>query len=139
AAIAIPAYQNYTARASATSALADITGGKINIETKLSEGITSTEAAALVTAGASGAGLKNSTANCQGVGLQIDNTGLTAITCKVKGSAKVLDKYISWVRSADANAVKAGANAETNPAVDEKTGVWECVTNIPASLAPKSC
>ena len=138
AAIAIPAYQNYTAKAQATTALADITGSKVNVEAKLSEGITTAEATALTTAGAAGIGLKEKTANCQGIGLSIDAAGKTVVSCKVKGSAKVLDKYISWVRSADANAVAESA-AGANDGTEETTGSWECVTDIPKSLAPKSC
>ncbi len=39
AAIAIPAYQNYTAKAQVATGLADISGGKTNTEAQLSEGI----------------------------------------------------------------------------------------------------
>ncbi|MDY6523730.1 pilin [Acinetobacter faecalis] len=138
AAIAIPAYQNYTAKAQATTALADITGSKVNIESKLSEGVTTAEAAALTTAGAAAVGLKEKTANCQGIGVSIEANGRTVVSCLVKGSAKVLDQNISWVRSADANAVAESAKG-ADDGKEESTGSWECVTTIPASLAPKSC
>src|SRR5690606_22133737 len=71
AAIAIPAYQNYTAKATATSALADITGGKVNIETALAEGGYTLGASST---GAS-IGLKEETSNCQGVGAQVAADG----------------------------------------------------------------
>ena len=140
AAVAIPAYQNYTAKAQATSALADITGAKVDIESKLSEGLTAADVTKLTAAGAAGVGLKANTANCLGVGISVSETGLTTVTCKVKGSAKVLNQYISWVRSADTNAVaNTAAQSETSNAKAESTGRWECVTTISTSLAPKSC
>ena len=138
AAIAIPAYQNYTAKATATSALADITGGKVNIETKLSDG------AFTLGAGKTGAevGLKPDTANCTAIGVSVDADGSSAIVCKVKGSPKVNEKFISWVRSSDKAAQKevqdAGGNV-TASAVADATGSWQCVTSISKTLAPKSC
>ena len=133
AAIAIPAYQNYTAKSQASVALADITGAKVNIEAKLAEGLSSTNAAALTQG--SQVGLKNVTSTCNGIGVSIAADGATAVTCKVKGSAKVQDQFISWVRSSDKNAENAGTASE----VAEKTGAWECVTTIPGTLAPKNC
>lgn len=133
AAIAIPAYQNYTAKSQASVALADITGAKVNIEAKLAEGLS---AAGLVGAKGSAVGVKDSTSTCSAVGVEVAKDGTAAVACKVKGSAKVDGLYISWVRSSDKNAVK-GATAASD--VDEKTGSWECVTTIPASLAPKNC
>ncbi len=135
AAIAIPAYQNYTAKSQASVALADITGAKVNIEAKLSEGLSA--ATALATTQGSMVGVKNVTSTCNGVGVSISADGATAVTCKVKGSAKVNDLYISWVRSSDKNAVENSNNPASS--VAEQTGSWECVTTIPASLAPKNC
>jgi type IV pilus assembly protein PilA len=42
AAVAIPAYQDYVAKSQVTTALADITGGKVGIESKLLDGETPT-------------------------------------------------------------------------------------------------
>ncbi len=137
AAIAIPAYQNYTAKSQASVALADITGAKVNIEAKLSEGLDATGAAALTTG--STVGVKNVTSTCSGVGVNITKEGAVAVTCKVKGSSKVQDQYISWVRSSDKNAQKAVGGANPSSAVAESTGSWECVTTVSSSLAPKNC
>ena len=134
AAIAIPAYQNYTAKASATSALADITGSKVNIEAKLSEGLSAEEAAALDTAGK--VGVKPESANCSSIGVNINSNGATAVVCRVKGSAKVLDQSIAWVRSPDRNEVDLEGEEDD---LAESTGAWECVTTIPSNLAPKNC
>ena len=136
AAIAIPAYQNYTAKSQASVALADITGAKVNIEAKLSEGLDATSASGLTTG--TTVGVKNITSTCNGVGVSISNEGAVAVTCKIKGSAKVQDQYISWVRSSDKNAVKEDT-ANNISAAAEKTGSWECVTTVSGSLAPKNC
>lgn len=136
AAIAIPAYQNYTAKSQASVALADITGAKVNIEAKLSEGLDATSASGLTTG--TTVGVKNITSTCNGVGVSISTEGAVAVTCKIKGSAKVQDQYISWVRSSDKNAVKEDT-ANNISAAAEKTGSWECVTTVSGSLAPKNC
>ena len=138
AAIAIPAYQNYTAKSQASVALADITGAKVNIEAKLSEGLDSAGAAALVTG--STVGVKNVTSTCSGIGVNVTNEGAVAVTCKIKGSSKVQDQFISWVRSSDKNAKAAsGSGSTATSAVAESTGSWECVTTVSSSLAPKNC
>jgi len=135
AAIAIPAYQNYTAKATATSALADITGGKVNIESKLAEGPLTFVAN---TGKVEEIGLKTKTNNCNGVAAQVDSaTGATAIVCEVKGGTKVNDQFIAWVRSSDV-AAKAEVTGSSS-AVAEVTGSWYCVTTISKSLAPKNC
>lgn len=136
AAIALPAYQNYTAKATSTSALADITGGKVNIESKLAEG----PLTFLANNDVAGIGLKQKTNNCHGVAAEVDSvTGATAIVCEVKGGTKVNDQFIAWVRSSDTAAKAAVTGPGAASAVDEVTGSWYCVTTISASLAPKNC
>ena len=134
AAIAIPAYQNYTAKATATSALADITAGNVNVEAKLAEGpYTFTASSGDVNE----IGLKGETNNCTKIAAQVDSsTGATAIACEVKGGPKVNKQFIAWVRSSD----KAAKNAVTGvSAVAEATGSWSCITSIASTLAPKNC
>lgn len=136
AAIAIPAYQNYTAKATATSALADITAGKVNVEAKLAEG----PLTFVVADSVQGIGLKDTTNNCTKIAAQVDSsTGATAIACEVKGGPKVNKQFIAWVRSSDkaAKAAVTGANAAS--AIAEATGSWYCVTSIANTLAPKNC
>ncbi|WP_180036915.1 MULTISPECIES: pilin [unclassified Acinetobacter] len=134
AAIAIPAYQNYTAKATATSALADITAGKVNVEAKLAEGPYTFAAA---TGDVNEIGLKTTTNNCTEVAAQVDSTtGATAIACQVKGGPKVNQQFIAWVRSSD---TAAKNEVEGASAVAEATGSWYCITSIASTLAPKSC
>ena len=134
AAIAIPAYQNYTAKSQASVALADITGAKVNIEAKLSEGLTTTEANLLTTGQT--VGIKDTTSACSAIKVKVTAEGAATVQCKIKGSAKVQDKYMTWVRTKDANSV---AGSSTVSAVAESTGAWTCETDVSTTLAPKSC
>lgn len=101
---------------------------------KLAEGNFSTP-----TAGETGelVGLKASTSTCSKIAVVVAADGTSAVTCKVKGSAKVNGEFISWVRSSDKNAKAAVAGVSS--AIEESTGAWECVTTIPETLAPKNC
>ncbi len=129
AAIAIPAYQDYTARAQVTGALAEVSPIKVNIEEKLAQGLTTTEATALsgtTTAIMQSLGLPdNKTQRCSAFTSKVLATGSASITCTVAGTTQVNGQKIQWKRSADANTGTAG--------------VWTCNTNVVAKLAPKSC
>lgn len=131
AAIAIPAYQNYVAKSQVSVGFADISGAKTNVEAKLSEGIP----AAL--AGPSAVGLQEKTASCSAVTADVATNGASTVTCKLKGSSRINDKHIQWVRTADLDEV----TGSTNPADDhaESVGAWSCETDVAANLAPKNC
>lgn len=90
AAIAIPAYQNYTAKSQAAVALADISGAKVNIEAKLSEGLDSAGAAALTTG--QSVGIKDTTSACSAITVAVAVNGASTVECTIKGSAKVAGK-----------------------------------------------
>ena len=96
AAIAIPAYQTYTAKSQASAGLAEIAGAKTGYEVSLNEGKAIT--------GLKQIGLNaTSTARCSELSATtFDATGAAtdAISCKLKGSPKVADKYISLSRTA---------------------------------------
>ncbi|MGX5699162.1 pilin [Acinetobacter kookii] len=134
AAIAIPAYQNYTAKSQAAVALADISGAKVNIEAKLSEGLDSASAATLITG--QSVGIKDTTSACSAINVAVAVDGASTVECIIKGSAKVQGKKMQWVRTADKNATTGSATAS---AVSESTGEWTCKTDVAPSLAPKSC
>ncbi|WP_288415300.1 pilin [uncultured Acinetobacter sp.] len=134
AAIAIPAYQNYVSKSQTAVGLADITGAKTNIETKLADGISTA-----ITSPAD-VGLKAQTGTCvngtAGIAVSVAVNGTSSVVCTLKGSSKINGKTIGLYRTADTNATTASGN---NPAVEESTGSWTCKTNVPAALAPKSC
>ncbi len=130
AAIAIPAYQNYTAKSQVTTGLADISGGKTNAEIQLSEGVGTeiNDVAAI--------GLSVKTAACSVVSTKIATTGESTIQCALQGSSRINDKFIQWIRTPDTDAVASDVPADVK---EVSVGVWSCVTDVAAELAPKSC
>ena len=129
AAVAIPAYQDYTARAQVTGALAEISPIKTNIEEKLAQGVTSTEATALTGSTAvilQSLGLSDvSTKRCSAFASSVATSGAASITCTITGSTQVNGLKVQWVRTADTTAGAAGK--------------WTCNTSVVAKLAPKTC
>ena len=129
AAIAIPAYQDYTARSQVAAGLAEISPIKVNIEEKLALGLTATEATAL--SGATAAKLQAlglpgaSTARCSAFDVTVLATGAASIECTLIGSTQINGLKIQWKRSADTTAGAAGA--------------WTCNTSAVAKVAPKTC
>ncbi len=112
AAIALPMYQNYVARSQLTAALADITPGKVQAESLIADGKS--------TSNASDIGLRTDTTRC-GITVKIDAAGTANITCKVKGNSQVNDKTIAWDRTSDNS---AGTNGVNNG------GVWTCSSTV---------
>ena len=131
AAIAIPAYQNYTAKAQVTTGLADISGGKTNAEIQLSEGL------AVAITGPAQVGLPTTSATCSTITTTISTAGVADIKCALQGSARINGKFIQWVRTADSNATAAVAGGAA--AAPASVGQWTCKTNVAAELKPKSC
>ncbi len=122
AAIALPMYQNYVARSQLTAALADITPGKVQAESLIADGKS--------TSNASDIGLRTDTTRC-GIAVKIDAAGTANITCKVKGNSQVNDKTIAWDRTSDNS---AGTNGVNNG------GVWTCSSNVTSdALRPSGC
>jgi type IV pilus assembly protein PilA len=116
AAIALPAYQDYIARSQVTGALAEITPGKVGIETKI-ETSTAVSAAADI-------GLQGVTERCSALTptYATANGGAATIVCTMKGTSQVLGNTVTWTRAADS----AG-------------GKWTCSTNVVAKLKPTTC
>lgn len=119
AAVALPAYQDYTAKSQVASALAEVTPGKTTIETKITEGTNVTTADQI--------GLQTSTPRCSAITPTFDNTkkGVATIVCTMKGGTLVQGKTITLTRAAD--------DATTNP------GAWTCATTAVNKVAPKDC
>jgi|APLak6261699311_1056244.scaffolds.fasta_scaffold00256_17 type IV pilus assembly protein PilA len=118
AAIAIPAYQDYIAKARGAAALQEIDGGKTAFELAINEGTGATTPASV--------GLAASTPTCDG-GIAVSTTSTPpAITCTI-------------------TATKAARLANTNAAVTvalQRTaaGLYNCVTtNIRTGLVPGGC
>jgi len=114
AAIAIPMYQDYVVKSQATSALAEITPGKVGFETAINQGKTPS-----TTATDDGyIGIPATTTYCN-VGLGTSATG--NITCTAKGgnASKFNTKKIIWTR--------------------DDNGAWTCTSDLDAKYRPGSC
>ncbi|MBB3855222.1 pilin [Xanthomonas sp. NCPPB 2865] len=119
AAIALPAYQDYTAKSQVAAGLAEITPAKVNIETKVADGITT--ALALP----ADVGLQPGPTDRCTYAVAVATTGASTVTCTLKGNAQVAGQTITWTRAADTTAGVVGA--------------WTCSTNVAAKLKPKTC
>ena len=128
AAVALPQYQNYTAKAQIAAALAEIVPGKTGIQTALNEGLAkdldnSTTPTSLATAG-----IATGTARCPTLDVSIKKTGESTITCTMAGSARVVGQKLRLNRNSD--------SATTDP------GVWTCTSDVAttdAALMPNGC
>lgn len=92
AAVAIPAYQDYIAKAKATAAYADISGGKTGYEMAVVEGITIPEGGgegAGAAAYLAKAGLKTSTGNCSSITAAEPEDGVGSLTCVIASPGRL--------------------------------------------------
>ena len=94
AAIALPLYQDYVARAQIAAALAEIRPGRTTIESTIADG----RDASLVDADY--LGLKAS-ARCPEISAELSTMYTAAIECEVAGNAKVSGKTLALNRSSD--------------------------------------
>jgi type IV pilus assembly protein PilA len=127
AAVAIPAYQDYTGKAQIGTALSEVTAAKNLIETKMAHGIDADTASKYT--GSDLEHLKNSgftaatSARCSKYNAVLNPDGTASISCTMIGTGPVLNKIIKWERS-------------------KETGGWSCATGVTteyAKLAAKEC
>jgi len=114
AAIALPAYQDYTVRSNAAAALAEITPGKIGFEQAINEGKTPS----LTTTDEGFIGITNATSYCD---VSINTAADGNIQCTAKGgnAGKFNGKTVTLSRTAD--------------------GVWSCASSLDAKYKPGKC
>ena len=118
AAVALPAYQDYTAKAQVAAALAEITPGKVQVETKLTDGSLAASPAA------TDIGLATATKRCSAIGVT-NTSGAVSIECTVIGAGVLgASPKVTWARTADAAGV---------------AGVWSCTTTAKQKYSPKEC
>lgn len=84
AAVAIPAYQDYVAKAKASAAYADISAGKTGYELAVVEGTASSAADYLTRSG-----LASSTGNCATITAAVPGDGTAVLTCTIANPGKV--------------------------------------------------
>jgi type IV pilus assembly protein PilA len=125
AAVALPAYQDYTARSQVTGALTEISAAKRGIEEKYgsSGGVTAPDATSMTGDTISELRLLGlqaaSSARCSRYLATLLVTGAAQIECTLQGGTEVQAQKIQWNRATDAR--------------------WSCVTDVPGRLAPKAC
>jgi len=114
AAVALPAYQDYTIKSNAAAALAEITPGKVAFEEAIARGVTPS----LTKTDSGFIGIQSSTSYCA-VTLNPASTG--SITCTATGgnADKFNGETIVWTRDAD--------------------GVWTCTSTLAAKYKPGKC
>jgi type IV pilus assembly protein PilA len=115
AAVALPAYSDYQAGSKMTAGLAEITGGKTQMEIEANSGGSIADVAALTSI------KEASTQNCT-ITAVLATTGVGTIKCTiVKAPSQVIGAILTWSRAAD--------------------GQWTCATTgaTDKTLAPKSC
>lgn len=113
AAIALPQYQNYASKAKVGAALAELSPGKIGVETSVLDGVGVTTAATV--------GLPASSDACTAIKATFTEAGVGELVCEFKAASKITaaDK-LRLARDAD--------------------GVWTCTSTVlPADLRPPSC
>ncbi|MEX6662500.1 pilin [Pseudomonas sp. W2-17] len=107
AAIALPAYQDYTGKSQLGAALAEINPGKTLAETRINEGSAATTSAADI-------GLTASTTRCATT-VSVGTDGVASIVCGIKGNPAVNSKTVTLARSA--------------------AGVWSCTNTTKYSVS----
>lgn len=114
AAIALPMYQDYVAKAQVTAGLADIRGGLTAYEELIQSGTSATGL------DPEDIGLSTETPRCTiDVGGDPTADGGQSITCTLKGNPKVADQTITLTRNT--------------------SGQWTCTADVDAKYKPVGC
>ncbi len=116
AAIAVPTYQNFTAKAYAAIALADITPGKISVEQAVANGSTPS----MSESDPGFIAISASTRFCSAIVLDVGSDDFTLTCATANGNGLFNGNTIRWTRNA-------------------ATQSWSCSTSLPAIIAPKTC
>ncbi len=132
AAIAMPAYQNYSIKSQAAAALAEITPGKVGFELAINEGkLPSVDPAEAGYIGVSKTGATycdlavdggSAGTAASGTTAAVAATPATSIVCTTEGGhpTEFDGNTITWAR-------------------DATTGSWTCSSTLSAKYTPKSC
>ncbi|MGY0341579.1 pilin [Xylella fastidiosa] len=146
AAIALPLYQHYVAKAQVVTALADITPGRVGVEMQLIKGEHTKSPGAI--------SLHAPTTRCRSITVDVEapttrsfidpdgkervvpaNSPMPSITCVINGTSVVDGKVIRWLRISDVGLNGSSADEDGNNIV----GKWFCLTNVDEELRPIAC
>lgn len=113
AAVAMPQYQSYTAKAQTATALAELTPGKVGVETLVAEGMATNETDAV--------GLPTVSSRCAGIEASVSINGTATLTCTLKqGGGNGVEGNLVWSRNGG--------------------GRWTCSTTMTkTNLVPSIC
>ena len=118
AAIAIPAYQDYVAKAKVGAAYSDISAGKTGFEMAAVEGSASDAAGYLEKAG-----LSSETGNCSTIAAAVPAANTAVLTCTIATPGRL-----------------AASGITPTIALHRSTkGFYSCVTNVPEDFRPSGC
>ena len=123
AAVAIPAYQDYTAKAQASEALTLLGGLKTPVSESVSQGgmVLGCTNANLLALGAVTSGKSVLSITATAAGAAPNETCALLATYRPSGvNSKIIDKTVTFTYSTG-------------------TGAWVCTTNLDVSVAPKVC
>ncbi len=116
AAVAFPAYNDYTARSQLAAALVEAQSGQTQAEVRINDGVsTAITGADALTA----LGIVAETTRCTRTAV-INSNGTAGVLCTVKGNPAVKDKVLLWSRNGT-------------------TGQWSCTTDADEKVLPKVC
>lgn len=118
AAIALPMYQDYVAKAQVSAGLAEIAPGKLRAEMWDAE-------ARVATSSVAEFGLPASTARCAVITADYAVDGTASLKCQLSGNGQIDGTSITLTRSADDG--------------DGMHGSWSCTTTVPSRLRPVAC
>jgi type IV pilus assembly protein PilA len=127
AAIALPAYQNYVARAKVTAALADLSSHKTQFEMNMSNGITPTLANTGFATTGTGATTTAATGNCSAI--TVSSSGMQ---CTIKNPGAI----------GTGSTISLNYSAQTQDATGTITsaGGFSCSTsNVATAFVPSGC
>lgn len=130
AAVALPAYQDYTARAKVSEVVLAASACRTTI-TETVQGSTGTS---LPSANGWGCGESTSASSKYVASIETSNAGV--ITVKARGINDAVDgKAVTLSPFTNAD----GTGALTNTSVGARIAVWKCGGDIPAKFRPASC
>ncbi|CAN5804785.1 N/A [soil metagenome] len=123
AAVALPAYQDYTAKSQVAAAIAEVSPGKVGIESKITDGVAVTAATDI--------GMQSPTPRCSSLvpTFTVASGGAATIVCTMIGGSQVVNKTITLTRTADTATAAAGVTP----------GEWKCTFSGAAKLSPITC
>ena len=113
--VALPQYQKFAAKAKLSTALAEITGGKVGVEASLAAGDTD------ISSNPGDYGLPSTSSRCEHISVNPGVLGSVSLDCTVKSDAATGTGTLSLVR--------------------DVAGTWTCVASLSSerSIWPKGC